>query len=245
MPENDPSAEPDVAGPSTWRGRSAWFWREWAKPILVVVLIVSLFRSAIADWNDVPSGSMKPTILEGDRIFVNKLAYGLRIPFTSVRVVQWSAPRRGDVVVFLPPGIDELYVKRVVGIPGDQVELRENRLLINGQPVEYGPLAEAFALEIDAKRRHWYHFASERLGDREHPVMTMPGRPSLPTFGPTTVPPGSYFMMGDNRDSSYDSRWFGLVESKRIFGRAFAVAISLDPENLYFPRWHRFFDSLP
>src|SRR5262245_16450104 len=95
------------------------------------------FRSSVLDWNVVPTGSMKPTILEGDYIVVNKLAYDVRVPFLGTPLVQRASPARGDVVVFLPPGEDQLYVKRVVGVPGDVVEMRDNRLLINGRPAVY------------------------------------------------------------------------------------------------------------
>src|SRR5438094_9373165 len=102
-------------------------WQEYRSLVLFVVLMI-IFRSAVADWNDVPTGSMKPTILEGDRIFVNKLCYDLKIPFTRIHLSTWGNPRRGDVVVFFSPADEIRLVKRVVGLPGDQIELRENQL---------------------------------------------------------------------------------------------------------------------
>jgi len=116
-----------------WREKSSKFWSEWAKPLLTILLITGAFRSAIADWNDVPTGSMKPTILEGDRVYVNKLAYDLKIPFTTVHLTAWSDPKRGDIIVFFSPIDGVRLVKRVVGLPGDEIELRDNQLFVNGQ----------------------------------------------------------------------------------------------------------------
>src|SRR5262249_35490102 len=114
--------------PFTWAG----FWRSWVKPIAVVIVVMTTVRSAIADWNDVPTGSMKPSILEGDRIFVNKLAYDLKLPFTRWHLLQWGGPKRGDIVVFPSPADETRLVKRIIGTPGDCLELRDNRLLVNG-----------------------------------------------------------------------------------------------------------------
>ena len=112
-------------------------WREWAKPALVVLLVTSALRSALADWNDVPTGSMKPTIMEGDRIFVNKLAYDLKVPFTAWHVAEWADPKRGDIVVFwFPNDPDKSYVKRVIGLPGETVEIRSGKVLVNGQELK-------------------------------------------------------------------------------------------------------------
>jgi len=108
-----------------------------------VALFLSLFRSMVLDWNVVPTGSMKPTILEGDYIFVNKLAYGLKVPFTSSRLFSWSEPDRGDIVVFAPPGETDRYVKRVVGLPGDRLEMRDNQLCVNGAPCRYRELGRS------------------------------------------------------------------------------------------------------
>src|SRR3954453_8779531 len=123
-------------------GKQKWtkFLREEARPLLIMVLVLFAFRSAIADWNDVPTGSMKPTIIEGDRIFINKLAYDLKVPFTTWHLAQWSNPKRGDIVVFYSPHDEKRLVKRVVGLPGDLIEMKDEKLIINGEPVEYHPL---------------------------------------------------------------------------------------------------------
>src|SRR5512140_2840639 len=105
------------------------FWQEWVKPLLLTIIVLGSMRSALADWNDVPTGSMKPTILEGDRVFVNKLAYDLKVPFTTFHLATWSNPQRGDIVVFYSPQDGRRLVKRVVGLPGDTLELRDNHLV--------------------------------------------------------------------------------------------------------------------
>src|SRR5678815_2390316 len=115
----------------TLRSRACKWWKQTVRPMLILALIVFSIRSSLADWNDVPTGSMKPTILEGDRVFVNKLAYDLKVPFTTLHIAEWSNPRRGDIVVFYSPHDGKRLVKRVVGLPGDTVELRNNTLIIN------------------------------------------------------------------------------------------------------------------
>src|SRR6476646_9480569 len=112
------------------------------KVFVLMLLVVSSLRSSLADWNDVPTGSMKPTIQEGDRVFVNKLAYDLKVPFTTWHIAQWDNPRRGDIVVFYSPYDGKRLVKRVIGLPGDTVELKNDALILNGKPVQYAPLGE-------------------------------------------------------------------------------------------------------
>jgi signal peptidase I len=227
-----------------WKNKILHYWRQW-RSLVVIIFIVTAFRSAIADWNDVPTGSMKPTILEGDRIYVNKVAYDLKFPFTRWRLAQWSDPSRGEVVVFISPADGKRLVKRVIGVPGDIVILKNNRLIINGKQIEYGPLDEKISSQIDSGQRKNFEFYSELITGKKHPVMFNLVRPSVRSFGPVAVPEGSYLMMGDNRDDSADSRYFGFVERDRIIGRATAIALSLDRNHYYRPRWHRFFRALP
>ena len=235
---------------SRWKARAYKFWREFGKPFLVIVFAVSSFRSAVADWNDVPTGSMKPTILEGERIFVNKVAYGLRIPFTRWRVLEWSGPKRGDIVVFFSPADDVRTVKRVIGLPGDRIEMRNNRLLVNGARAEYEPIDPRIEsdLAVDGSLASRFagrsRFIVESIGERSHSIIITPRRSTRSSFAPLTVPDGQYFMMGDNRDNSRDSRWFGVVERESKVGRATAVVVSLDPDRHYLPRWRRFLHSL-
>lgn len=228
-----------------WRRRVRRFWRDWFRPLLIVTILVLSFRSAIADWNDVPTGSMVPTILEGDRIFVNKLAYDLKVPFTTLRLAKWSVPKRGDVVVFISPVDGERWVKRVVGVPGDRIELRDNRLYVNGVAADYEALEKKTVRDLDSLRRVSHNFANEKVGGEIHPIMVTPGSTSRRSFTEIVVPEGHLFVMGDNRDNSMDSRWFGCLDMNRVLGEATAVALSVDPERHYRPRWDRFFHALP
>ena len=215
-----------------------FIWREWLRPMVLVAAVIFPFRSVVADWNVVPSGSMRPTIVEGDRIFVDKLAYDLKLPFTTQHVVQWADPQRGDIVVFYAPDSGERLVKRVIGTPGDVIELRAERLYVNGQPATYRAASAA-------TRSAGENIASEEIGGRRHPVTFLDGVSALHTFGPLQVPGGKYFMMGDSRDNSRDSRYFGFVPRVAIVGRATHVVVSLDPDNFYLPRGRRIWQPLP
>ncbi len=222
----------------------ARFWREWARPMLIILGVTCALRSALADWNDVPTPSMEPTILVGDRVFVNKLAYDLKVPFTMRHLAEWGEPQRGDIVVFFSPHDGTRLVKRVVGLPGDTIALRRNQLFINGEPVrcEVIPADQGEWALPEAGMR--VRTAEEQLGRRRHRLQFQPAIPSRNSMEPLTVPPGQYFMMGDNRDNSFDSRFFGCVDRRRIIGRATAVAMSFDRQHWYRPRWQRFFSAL-
>jgi signal peptidase I len=211
----------------------------------MVLIVVGSLRSAVADWNDVPTGSMRPTILEGERIFVNKLAYDLKVPFTRLRLVQWSAPLRGDVVVLYSPADGKRLVKRVVGLPGDTLQMVQGYLYVNGHRAAYQPFAagDRDALGLGGEPQETVLW--ERIGLNSHPVTWTERQPSVRNFQPLVVPRDSYFVMGDNRDNSRDSRWFGFVDRHLIVGEAVAVVVSLDPDASYSPRWHRFFLGLP
>jgi signal peptidase I len=230
---------------NSFKMKMAMFWRGWGCSILVTVILATSFKSAIADWNVVPTGSMKPSIVEGDRIFVNKLAYDLKLPYTTLHLAEWSDPKRGDIVVFYSPADGKRLVKRVVGIPGDSIAMQNNRLIINGKKTVYESVdypKNDHPSTGGSKRI--YNFL-ENLDGTRHPVMISPKRPSLRSFGPVTVPEGHYFMLGDNRDNSADSRYFGYVGRDRIVGQATAIVASLDINNYYRPRWERFFTRLP
>jgi len=224
----------------TWRRvRGSWLFSA-----LVMLAVVGGVRSAIADWNDVPTGSMKPTILIGDRIAVNKLAYDLKLPFVGTRLVTWGHPERGDVVICTSPADGTRLVKRVVAVPGDVVEMRQSRLLINGEPLAYTAADEAAIREAMGADAADKVFFTEDLTGHRHTVALTPQKRAIRDFGPLAVPAGKFFMMGDNRDNSADSRYWGFVDRDAVAGRVYAVAFSLDYENHWRPRWSRFFSDL-
>jgi len=202
-------------------------------------------KSVIADMNWVPSGSMNPTILEGDLVYVDKAAYDLRVPLTLKRIAQWDDPDRGDVVIFFSPDTETRMVKRVVGTPGDTVQLKKNTLYLNGRALEYSALSEEEVVGMKAELRAHSVFAEEDLTGRKHAVMATPilNNP-VQDFGPIRIPDGKFFVMGDNRDNSMDSRYYGLVERKRIVGEAKRVLASFDLDAWAKPRVGRFGQKL-
>jgi signal peptidase I len=244
-PPTPPEAAPRSDAAPAAANRWSRLWAEWVKPFLMVLIVVGSLRSAVADWNDVPTGSMMPTILPGERIFVNKLAYDLKVPFTRLRVLEWDAPERGDVVVLYSPADGKRLVKRVIGLPGDELAVYNGYLYIDGERAEYQPFAagDHDALGLEGERGD--QVVWESLGPRSHPVTWTPIHRVLPNYGPMVVPPGSYFVMGDNRDNSRDSRVFGVVDRELIVGEALAVVVSLDRDEGWKPRWSRFFTELP
>jgi len=229
---------------NTWGKKITRFIRGWLGSLVIAFLLATSIKSAIADWYVVPTGSMKPTIVEGDRIFVNKLAYDLKIPYTTWHLSVWDNPQRGDIVVFYSPKDNKRLVKRVVGLPGDVVAMRNNRLFLNGKIVEYDVFDEDEFSSMVRERGLRQHIYKENFGGRKHSVMITYGRPSPRSFDQVDVPEGHYFMMGDNRDNSADSRYFGFVKRRQIIGRATSIVISLDADNRYYPRWNRFFSRL-
>ena len=218
-------------------------WKGWGLTLMIVLLVATSFKSAIADWYDIPSGSMKPSILIGDRIFVNKLAYDLKIPYTTLHVAKWAGPMRGEIVVFVSPKDRKRLIKRVIGLPGDTVAMRQNRLFINGQPLEYEHLNNDIIDDVQTKQPSNYLFFTENLSEKRHPVMFSSTAVSLNSFDPITIPDGKYFMLGDNRDNSADSRIFGFVDRKLILGRASVIVLSREGSFLH-PRWDRFLKPL-
>jgi signal peptidase I len=175
---------------------------------------------------------------------VNKLAYGLKVPFTTWHLMRWDTPERGEVVVFNSPDGVRL-VKRVIGLPGDVIELRDGRLFINGQGTEYRPSDASFKSVLSEEERNAFSLKMEVLGDHPHPVMQH--QASWGNYRGMRVADGHYFMMGDNRDNSKDSRYpeVGVVPLSQILGRSSRVAMSFDYERWYVPRWERFFKPLP
>jgi signal peptidase I len=217
----------------------AW-WRDYRSTLLFLCLMLG-FRSAWADWVTVPTGSMNPTILEGDRLLVDKHVFGLRIPFTRVHLTPGADPVRGDIVVFDSPVDGTSLVKRVIGVPGDVVALEGDRLTVNGRAASYSieNIKSIRGLLAATSAEHPLLLREAGLGS-PHEILMLPGRTAHRSLDAVTVPYGMYFMMGDNRDNSADSRYFGFVPRRDIIGRATRVIVSLNPDRRYAPRSDRF-----
>ena len=219
-------------------------WKEWRITIFFIVFVIIPAKSSLADWNWVPTGSMNPTILEGDLVYVNKTAYDLRLPLTFYRLSKWSDPKRGDVIICFSPEDGTRLIKRVIGEPGDTIEMRNNILFINSQSADYTRIEPEYTEYFPFELRNSSLLAMEDLDGFKHAVMSTPSNRAIRSFGPVTVPKGNYFVMGDNRDNSKDSRIFGFVERKAIVGKAKGVIVSFDITDKFKPRLKRFFTSL-
>lgn len=196
------------------------------KGFILLVLLMFASRSSLADWYVVPSGSMQPTIAEGDRILVNKMAYRLEIPFTDITLMDIAQPKRGDIVVFKSKAADMRLIKRLIGLPGDKIAMQDNHLTINGKKLDYQYNQQTNQL-------------SEQLDGFRHLVQFVGENPQADSFATVTVPQGHYLMLGDNRNNSADSRYYGFVPAEELQGRAHHIIVSLDPENYYLPRTER------
>ncbi len=213
------------------------WWLDWTAGLFPVIAAVFMLRSFVVEPFKIPSGSMLPTLQVGDLILVNKYHFGIRLPVINKKIIEVNAPKRGDVTVFrypLDPRID--YIKRIVGLPGDQVTWKDQKLAINGQWVPTKPSTESY----DGEARRYIPQSVETLGTLEHRILVDPTRGSLVSplsdfSGPRNactytyegvsckVPEGHYFVMGDNRDNSQDSRFWGFVPDQHLVGRAFFV----------------------
>jgi signal peptidase I len=213
------------------------WWLDWTAGLFPVILVVFLLRSFLFEPFKIPSGSMVPTLVVGDLILVSKFHYGVRLPVINTKIIDNNPVRRGDVMVFRYPVDPRLdYIKRVVGLPGDEVAYLHQRLIINGTPVPTVPKGEHY----DDDSMSYAPLFVEKLGDVEHEIRVDPRRSAY--YGPDPkrfpmaencrytpegvtckVPPGHYFMMGDNRDNSQDSRFWGFVPDANIVGKAFFV----------------------
>lgn len=207
-------------------------WSENRSTIFFIFLMV-VFRSSVADWNTIPTGSMNPTIIEGDRIWVNKVAYDVKLPLTNISILETGVPQRGDIVVFNSKIADKRLVKRVVGMPGDEIQMVSNQLYINSKPAEY---------EIIARQNQAYQLTEKLPQTKDHMVQIFQkGASKHSSFPSITVPDDHYLVLGDNRDNSADSRYFGFVPRREIIGRASTVVMSLDYNNFFLPRSERYF----
>jgi signal peptidase I len=216
------------------------WWVEYSISFFPVILVVFFLRSFLVEPFKIPSSSMVPTLLVGDFILVNKFTYGIRLPVINKKVVELGSPQRGDVMVFRYPEDRSLdYIKRVVGIPGDRVDYRNKRLSINGAAVPMKQIDDYLSRErMQFSRRYVETLGSEHeiLLEDDAPPLGGPGRAfpfaencNYNSGGLTcTVPPGHYFMMGDNRDNSSDSRIWGFVPDENIVGRAFFIWLNLN-----------------
>jgi signal peptidase I len=201
---------------------------EYARSFFPVLLVILLFRSFLAEPFKIPSGSMMPTLLVGDFILVNKFAYGLRLPVLNTKILDVGAPKRGDVFVFrYPKNPKEDYIKRVIGLPGDEITYRNKTLYVNGNEVAetfFGPYAGP---SEPGHRMDGAQVKIENLDGVEHRIMEDP-RAFVGHEGSWKVPPGHYFAMGDNRDNSADSRFWGFVPEENLVGRAFVIWMNFD-----------------
>ena len=235
-PQGLSGSEPTAVADTGPRARKS-VWREYAEAIIVAMLLALVIRVFVVQAFKIPSGSMIPTLQIGDHILVNKSAYGLQWPadchfklsvppatcYTSNTIADFGDPERGDVIVFrYPEDEDKDFIKRIIGVPGDTIEIINKVVHVNGKPLD----DEAYTQRVDPG------IIDGKINHRDN-------------FGPVTIPEKSYFMMGDNRDNSLDSRIFGFIARDQIVGRAFGVAISLDREHYYQPRWDRFFRPMP
>ncbi|WP_153913107.1 signal peptidase I [Shewanella sp. TC10] len=235
------------------------------KSLLIFIALMSVFRSAVADWYTVPTGSMKPSILIGDRILANKMAYDVRIPFTHVSLYKTGDPARGDIIIFDSEAAGNRLVKRVVGVPGDTVALNNNQLVINHQSISYqedvaltGKVSQKLELDgepvsqLSSSQSSSSQLSSslnsqdkiEDLLGVEHSIRVNTLGSKRSSFNEVTVPSGYYLVLGDNRDNSADSRVIGFVPRNEIIGRTKSVVMSFNYDNYYLPRQDRFFHSL-
>lgn len=205
---------------------------------IAFLLCFGVFRLAIADWNPVPSGSMRPTILEGDVVLINRLAYDLKLPLSDTAIYQTGNPQRGDIITFTSPQDGVRLIKRLVALPGDVVEMRNEMLFINGVMADYSGV-QTFSEPLDNGLTTPALRATEHIGGNDRTVQFLPDVAAKRSFGPVAVPPGHYFFLGDNRDNSADSRFIGFVPRKLLIGRAHHILVSAAIKDNWLPRLER------
>lgn len=187
---------------------------------------MAFFRTAVADWNPVPSSSMEPTIFPGDIVLVNKTLLGPAIPFTKSRLFSLGEPQRGDIITFYPPGKEDQYVKRVIGVPGDRIRTEGLQVFVNDEPVTLSNV-EQDGLSV-------FVSGTETINGVTHQVKVLNDRPIMQVPASITVPSGSYFVMGDFRNNSEDSRYWGFVPEQNITGKVTRLLLSTADERRFF-----------
>jgi signal peptidase I len=264
------TAEVDlVPSCQTKRQRQMKRWLARNKGFIVFLLCFGVFRTAVADWNPIPSGSMRPTLLEGDVVFVNRLAYNIKLPLTDIVLAPLGDPQRGDIVTFSSPRDGTRLIKRIVGLPGDRIQVKQGQLYINGTLVPREPAGNytadddgihmelhgdvltvngmvaryddtwAAADPVAPGRTLDSVHATEHLAGSARAVQFLPEVRARRDMAPLTVPAGHYFMLGDNRDNSEDSRYIGVVPRKLLIGRANHIVVSADVLEHWQPRFER------
>ena len=214
---------------------------------LLFLLALFIVRGSIFDWHPVPTGSMKPTILEGDVIVESKIAYDLKLPFTDKTLLRLDEPERGDIVVFSSEKSGKRLIKRLVGLPGDRIQVTNDQLIINGVMATYKRApADDPRIPETAPDRDTGLYALESMHDMAEHLIIIDDTKYNPhrDTPPIVVPEDHYFFMGDNRDNSADSRTYGAAPRSELMGRAFGIMISVKWLEDYKPRWERFFSSL-
>ncbi|MGC1454227.1 MAG: signal peptidase I [Nitrospirota bacterium] len=216
------------------------FYKEWIEPFLIAALVALFIRQFVVEAFKIPSGSMIPTLDIGDHLLVNKFVYGPRIPFTDTRIFTWKEPKRGDIIVFkYPENESKNFIKRVIGLPGDKIEIKKGILFINDQPVPV--IAQGVFKDSEQGDGSSYYekprLFEEQLGSVTHHILYLRDQSGY-NFGPKLVPADSVFVMGDNRDNSQDSRFWGFVKEEKILGRALIIYWSWDGNGRWV-RWER------
>jgi len=202
--------------------------------VIIFILLMVIFRTSVADWNTVPTGSMKPTIIEGDRIWVNKIAYDYNIPFTHISLKHFNDPKHGEIIIFDSAVSGKRLVKRVIAVPGDSIRMEDNMLFINGKKLAYK------SIQSDQNKV----IVQETSHDSSYNIQLNHNLSHASNFNTLTIPPKQYLVLGDNRNNSADSRFIGLVPREEIIGRANHVIMSLNYDNYYLPRMRRFLHRL-
>lgn len=215
-------------------------YKEWVEPFLIAAIVALFIRQFVVEAFKIPSGSMIPTLTIGDHLLVNKFVYGPRIPFTDIRLFTWKDPQRGEIIVFkFPEDESKNFIKRTVGLPGDKIEIKKGMLFINDRQVPTVALGASNGTNPPSSSAYYDkpRLLEEQLGTVKHSIQYLRDQSGY-DFGPRLVPADSVFVMGDNRDNSQDSRFWGFVKYEKILGRALIIYWSWDGSDRWV-RWER------